>query len=152
MQQDELKAIGGKFRQGIEKLRLLETCLTSLASGMRLDLHSKGVDEERGELTFLFSGMRFYVRVRITDRDVDDVGTEYRVPVGWLDWGRFDANDARENPIQSNFFDERGILCEIGKQELYCNFENCDDEQVRRAMLQKFNALVDRAIAANNTL
>ena len=96
--------------------------------------------------------MRFYIRVRITDRDVDDVGTEYRVPVGWLDWGRIDDNDDRETPTQSNFYDERGILCELDKQEFYCSFKSCDDDRIRQAMTRKLGALVGRTISLNNTL
>ena len=150
MQQNELRAIETKFKQGIEKLQLLDACLQAFAKTAGLAASIKGIDREIGELQFLFSGMRFYVRVRITDRDVDDIGAEFRVPVGWLDWGRFDENGRREAPIQSNYFDERGILCEIEKEEFYCDFRSCDDERVHKGLLQKLSGLVGRTIALNN--
>ena len=150
MQSEELKSIDGKFRQGVGKLHLLEKCLANFASRVGFSIAVRECDETRGELSFFFAGVRYYVRVRITDRDIDDIGAEFRVPVGWLDWGRFDENDVREAPIQSNYFDEPGILCEFEKEEFYCNFQDCEDDRVRRSLLLKLSKLVGRTIALNN--
>jgi len=152
MQESELTAISNKFTQGLEKLKRLEKCLEFLAGEMEFRLESHQIDPVRGELAFTFAGMRFYIRIRVTDRDVDDVGTEYRVPIGWLDWGRFDENDQREAPIQSNFYDDRGILCELEKDEFYCDFQSCSDDRVRRGIVLHLRSLVGRSIALNNTI
>lgn len=152
MQDTELIAINNKFNQGVEKLERLETCLGTVAGAANLQIESHGVDALRGELGLTFAGMKFYVRVRITDRDVDDVGTEYRVPIGWLDWGRFDNNEVREPPMMSNFYDDRGILCQIEKEEFYCSFNDCTEDRVRRGMLHHLGALVGRTIVLNNAV
>jgi hypothetical protein len=152
MQQSELVAISGKFRQGLERLKRLEKCLEVLAGELKLSIDSHQIDSERGELVFVFAGMSFYIRIRVTDRHVDDVGTEYRVPIGWLDWGRLDENDRRDAPIQSSFYDDRGILCEFGKEEFYCSFDDCSDERARRGMLVYLSTLVGRSIALNNAV
>ena len=152
MQESELLAISGKFRQGLERLKRLDECLDVLAGELKLSVDSHQIDSVRGELVFVFAGMKFFIRIRVTDRDVDDVGTDSRVPIGWLDWGRFDENDCRDAPIQSNFYDDRGILCEYGKDEFYCSFDDCTDERARHGMLIHLSALVGRSIALNNAV
>ena len=74
--------------------------------------------------------MDYYVCVRITDRDIDDIGSEYRISVDLLDCGRIDDKGDPETQIQSNYYDDQGILCELEKEEFYCDFSNCDDDRV----------------------
>ena len=145
-----LKAVKQKFDQGVGKLHLLERCLGQLGSDQRLDVLVEPVNETLGELTFWFAGTRYYVRVRITDRETDDVGVDYRVPIGWLDWGRHNARGQVEPPEQSNFYDQRGILCEMEKDEFYCSFEDCGDNRVASGLTKKLERLVGRTIALNN--
>jgi hypothetical protein len=38
------------------------------------------------------------------------------------------------------------------KEEFYCNFRNCNEEKLRRAMLYKLQRLVGRTITVNNAL
>ena len=152
MELDEMKAVQGKFKQGLEKLEFIKTCMAKLKKQTDLDVEVDQLDKREGILTFWFAGTRYYVKIRLTDRGVDDIGTDYNVAVGWLDWGRFGAGGNREVPEQSNYFDERGVLCEIEKEEFYCNFENCDEEKLRRAMLYKMQRLVGRTITVNNAL
>jgi hypothetical protein len=152
MELDEMEAMQGKFKQGLEKLELIKSCLAKLKKRTNLDVEAEPVDKQEGILTFWFAGTRYYVKIRLTDRGVDNIGTDYNVAIGWLDWGRFGAAGNREAPEQSNFFDERGILCEIEKEEFYCNFQNCNEEKLHRAMLYKLQRLVSRTITANNTL
>ena len=152
MHLNEIKAVAAKFKQGLEKLELLKMCMASFASAEGLPITAGAVDEGIGELTFYFAGMRFYIRIRVADRDVDDVGTEYRVPIGWIDWGRIGPDGAYHEPDQSNFFDERGILCELEKEEFYCSFQNCEDERAVRGMASRFSQLISRAITINNTM
>ena len=153
MTPDEFVTIQGVYRLGLDTLASLEGCLRNVADAHKLSLETEGVDRLRGELTFWFAGARYYVRIRITDRNIDDsgdVGTEYRVPSGWLDWGRFDVNDLREQSTQNNSFDERGMLCEVDSEEFYCDFTHCDDPRVSAGLMSKLNRLVGRTIALNN--
>jgi hypothetical protein len=152
MELDEMEAMQGKFKQGLEKLELIKSCLAKLKKRTNLDVETEPVDKREGILTFWFAGTRYYAKIRLTDRGVDNIGTDYNVAIGWLDWGRFGAAGNREAPEQSNFFDERGILCEIEKEEFYCNFQNCNEEKLNRTMLYKLQRLVNRTITANNTL
>jgi len=152
MELDEMKGVQGKFKQGLEKLELIKSCLTKLKEQTGLEVETDSVDNREGILTFWFAGTRYYVKIRLTDRGIDNVGTDYNVAIGWLDWGRFAGGGDRESPEQSNYYDERGILCEIEKEEFYCNFENCDEEKLRRAMLNKLQRLVGRTIAVNNAV
>jgi hypothetical protein len=152
MELDEMEAMQGKFKQGLEKLELIKSCLAKLKKRTNLDVETEPVDKREGILTFWFAGTRYYAKIRLTDRGVDNIGTDYNVAIGWLDWGRFGPAGNREAPEQSNFFDERGILCEIEKEEFYCNFQNCNEEKLNRTMLYKLQRLVNRTITANNTL
>jgi hypothetical protein len=152
MELDEMKGVQGKFKQGLEKLELVKSCLTKLKKQTDLEVEADSVDNREGILTFWFAGTRYYVKIRLTDRGIDNIGTDYNVAIGWLDWGRFTDGGDRESPEQSNFYDERGILCKIEREEFYCNFENCNEEKLRRAMLYKLQRLVDRTIAVNNAL
>jgi hypothetical protein len=150
MELDEMKGVQGKFKQGLEKLELVKSCLTKLKAQTGLEVETDSVDKREGVLTFWFAGTRYYVKIRVTDRGIDNIGTDYNVAIGWLDWGRSTAAGDRESPEQSNYYDERGILCELEKEEFYCNFENCDEEKLRRGMLYKLQRLVGRTIAVNN--
>ena len=152
MEMDEMKAVQGKFKQGLEKLELIKSCLSKLKKQTDLEVEAEPVDSREGVLAFWFAGTRYYTKIRLTDRGVDNIGTDYNVAIGWLDWGRFGAAGNREAPEQSNFFDDRGILCEMEKEEFYCNFQNCNEEKLRRAMLYKLQRLVDRTITVNNAL
>ena len=152
MELDEMKALQGKFKQGLEKLELIKSCLGKLKKQTGLEVEADPVDSQEGLLTFWFTGTRYYVKIRLTDRGVDNIDTEYNVAIGWLDWGRYGIEGNREAPDQSNYFDERGILCEMEKEEFYCNFQNCNEEKLRRAMLYKLQRLVGRSITVNNAL
>ena len=152
MELDEMKAVQGKFKQGLEKLEFIKICLDTLKKQTDLDVEADPVDQREGVLTFWFAGTRYYVKIRLTDRGVDNIGTDYNVAIGWLDWGRIGTAGTREAAEQSNYYDERGILCEIEKEEFYCNFQNCDEEKLRRAMLYKMQRLVGRTITVNNAL
>ena len=150
MRQEELLAIQKKFEQGVEKLKLLKRCLATVTKGMGISINSESEDMAGGELRFWFAGMDFYVRIRITDRDVDDVGPEYRVAVGWLDWGCIDTDGTLDAPMLTDFYDERGILCELEREEFYCNFTDRDDQRVHESIRLKLGKLVGRSIAVNN--
>jgi hypothetical protein len=152
MELDELKAVQGKFKQGLEKLELIKSCLAKLKKQTDLEVEADPVDNREGILTFWFAGTRYYVKIRLTDRDIDNIGTDYNMTIGWLDWGCFGLEGNRETPEQSNYFDERGILCEMEKEEFYCNFQNCNEEKLRKAMLYKLQRLVGRTIIVNNAL
>ena len=152
MELDEMKAVQGKFKQGLEKLELIKSCLAKLKKQTGLEVEAGPVDSREGLLTFWFAGTRYYVNTRLTDRGVDNIGTDYNVAIGWLDWGRFGTEGKRESPEQSNYFDERGILCQMEKEEFYCNFQNCNEEKLRKAMLYKLQRLVGRTITVNNAL
>jgi hypothetical protein len=152
MELDEMKAVQGKFKQGLEKLELIKSCLAKLKKQTDLEVEPDPVDKREGILTFWFAGTHYYVKIRLTDRGVDNIGTDYNVAIGWLDWGRFGVGGNRETPEQSNYFDERGILCEMEKEEFYCNFRNCNEEKLRKAMLYKMQRLVGRTITVNNAL
>jgi hypothetical protein len=152
MELDEMKAVQGKFKQGLEKLELIKSCLAKLNKQTGLEVEAGPVDSREGLLPFWFAGTRYYVRIRLTDRGVDNIGTDYNVAIGWLDWGRYGAEGKRDAPEQSNYFDERGILCQMEKEEFYCNFQNCNEEKLRKAMLYKLQRLVGRTITVNNAL
>jgi hypothetical protein len=152
MELDEMMAVQAKFRQGLEKLEFIKTCLAKLKKQTDLDVEVDQQDKREGVLTFWFAGTRYYVKIRLTDRGIEDIGTDFNVAIGWLDWGRFGTGGERETPEQSNFYDERGILCKIEKEEFYCNFENCDEGKLRKAMLYKMQRLVGRTITFNNAL
>ena len=150
MDVEQLKGLQVKFRQGVEKLELLGKCLEKLGRSQGLDLRVLGIDAEEGELGFRFAGTRYYVRARLTDRSVGDPGMSYSVPMGWLDWGRYNTAGQREPSEQSNYYEERGILFDLDKDEFYCNFASCEDERLQRGLLQKLARLVGRTIAQNN--
>jgi hypothetical protein len=152
MELDEMRAVQSKFKQGLEKLELIESCFGRLKKQTGLEVEAAGVDRREGILSFWFAGSKYYVKIRLTDRGVDNVGTDYNVAIGWLDWGRFNSGGAAEPVEQSNYFDERGILCELEKEEFYCNFQNCDEDKLRKGMLYKLQRLVGRTIAVNNAL
>jgi len=150
MDVEELQALQGKFRQGLEKLGCLGKCLARLAEREGLEIKLEGIDESEGELTFRFAGNRYYVRIRLTDRSAGDVSMSYPVAQGWLDWGRFNSLGAREPPEQANYYEERGLLCELDKEEFYCSLKSCDDERLLKGLLQKLQRLIARTIAVNN--
>jgi hypothetical protein len=150
MDVEQLKGLQIKFRQGLEKLELLGKCLARIGQAHGLDIGLLGVDGEQGELTFRFAGTKYYVRVRLTDRSVGDPGMSYAVPMGWLDWGRFGASGERQAPEQTNYYEERGLLCDLDKDQFYCNLQSCDDQRLARGLLQKLERLVVRTVALNN--
>jgi hypothetical protein len=150
MDVEQLKGLQIKYRQGLEKLEMLGKCLAKIGQAQGLDVRVLGVNGEEGELTFRFAGTKYFVRVRLTDRSVGDPGMSYAVPMGWLDWGRFARGGQREAPEQTNYFEEQGILCDVDKDQFYCNFQNCDDERLTRGLLQKLERLVGRTVALNN--
>jgi len=145
-----MKGLQLKFRQGLEKLELLGKCLARLGKAVGLDLTVLGMDTAEGELDFRFAGTRYYVRLRLTDRSVGDPGMSYSVPMGWLDWGRYNAAGQREPPEQANYYEEQGILCDVDKEEFFCNFSSCEEERLQRGLLQKLARLVGRTVAQNN--
>jgi hypothetical protein len=150
MDVEQLRGLQLKFRQGQEKLELLGGRLDRLGKAQGLDIRVLGIDGEEGELTFRFAGTKYYVRVRLTDRNSGDPGMSYAVPMGWLDWGRFSLEGRREAPEQSNYYEERGLLLEVDKDQFYCSFQSCDDERLTRGLLQKLERLVGRTLALNN--
>jgi hypothetical protein len=150
MEREELKSVQSKFNQGLEKLELVRNCLLRLAEIGSVEMDIAAVDKQRGELTFFLAGGRYYVRIRITDRSIEGVGADYNVPIGWFDWGAFDINEVRQKQIQSNYFDERGILCDMEKEEFYCDFSDCDDPRIQEGLMLKLQRLVGRTIARNN--
>ena len=152
MELDEMKAVQGKFKQGLEKLDQVRSCLAHLRKQLDLDVEAEEVDKREGLFPFWFAGTKYYVKIRLTDRGIDDIGTDYNVAIGWLDWGRFNGTGKTEAPEQSNFFDERGILCEMEQERFYCNLENCNEERLRKGMLYILQRLVGRTIAVNNAL
>ena len=150
MQPEEFKAIDTKFKLGLEKLERLQKCLQYLAQDEKVDLPMEPLDRKSGELIFWYAGTRYYIKIRITDRDVDDLEPGYRVPIGWLDWGRFSQGLVHEPAEQSNFYDERGILCDVDKEEFYCTFSDCGDERVKNGLMNKLHRLTAKTIAINN--
>ena len=150
MQPEEFKAIDKKFKQGLEKLEQMRQCLKHVAGKEGIDLPIDQLDRKAGELTFWYAGTKYYIRIRITDMDVDDLEPGYRVPNGSLDWGRYTASDRRESAEQTNYYDERGIMCDVGKEEFYCTFADCDDKKVRTGLMDKLHRLASRTIAINN--
>jgi hypothetical protein len=74
----------------------------------------------------------------------------YSVPMGWLDWGRYGPGGLREPPEQSNYFEERGMLCDLDKDEFYCSLRSFEDERLQKGLLQKLARLVGRTVAQNN--
>jgi len=152
MEMDELLALQGKFEQGLEKLELIKSCLAKLNKQTGLKVEVDAVDKRAGILTFWYAGGRYYVKIRLTDRGIDNIGTEHNVTIGWLDWGRFGSEGGLQEPEQSNYYDERGILCELEKEEFYCNFRNCNEEKLRRGMLYKLQRLIQKTIAVNNAV
>ncbi len=150
MQPEEFKAIDAKFKQGLEKLERIKGCLRHLAEKEGIELPVDELDRRAGELAFWYAGTKYYVKIRITDQDVDDLEPGYRLPIGWLDWGRSSGSNRREPAEQSNYFDERTVLCEFEKEEFYATFLDCDDEKVKKALMHKLQKLASRTIAINN--
>jgi len=85
MERSELKNVQSKFKQGLKKLELLQACLRRLAEEGIAEISVKNIDNESGELLFRYAGTCYYIRIRITDRGIENVGPEYNVPIGWLD-------------------------------------------------------------------
>ncbi len=150
MELEELRGMQKKFKQGLEKLELLKSCLTALHRQTGIEVQADTIDRRAGELSFWCAGTGYYVRIRLTDRGIDNIGTDYHVPIGWLDWGRRGPGGGREAPEQSNYYDERGILCTLEKDEFYCNLQNCDEEKLSKGLLYTLQRLVGRTIAVNN--
>ena len=153
MELEELKALQAIFRDGLEKLSLLETCLADIKARNGLDIQIAELNERGGFLTFWFAGTLYYIQIRITDRNIDDtgredIGVEYRVPIGWLDWGRHDNRGRPEIPDQSNYYDDRGILCNLDKEEFYCSLQP-GDTRLEKVLLQKLQRLVGKTVAMN---
>ena len=86
--------------------------------------------------------MDYYVCVRITDRDIDDIGSEYRISEYLLDCGRINDKGDPETQIQSNYYDHQGVLCELEIKEFYCDFSNCDDDHVLGGMGLNLSKLI----------
>jgi hypothetical protein len=150
MELEELRGMQNKFKQGLEKLELLKSCFTALHRQTGIEVEVDTIDRRAGELSFWYAGTGYYVKIRLTDRSIDNIGTDYHVPIGWLDWGRRRPDRDRETPEQSNYYDERGILCTLDNDEFYCNLQNCDEEKLRKGLLYTLQRLVGRTIAANN--
>jgi len=150
MEIEELQAMQAKFKQGLEKLSELSACLGRLRKRTGLEVATDPVDDRQGELPFWFAGTRYYVRIRIADRSIDNIGADARVPIGWLDWGRCDGERSREPAEQSNYFDDRGVLCTFEKDEFYCDFRSCDEERLQKGMLSTLQRLVSRTVAVNS--
>jgi hypothetical protein len=150
MENEELRGIQAKYKQGLEKLGDLSACLERLRKRTGLEVATDAIDTKQGELGFWFAGTRYYVRIRIADRSIDNVGADARVPIGWLDWGRCNGECGREPAEQSNYFDDRGVLCTFEKDEFYCNFQSCNEERLQKGMLSTIGRLVGRTIAVNN--
>ncbi len=151
---EELKALQAIFRDGLEKLSLLEAYLADTKARNALDIEFDELNERDGVLNFWFAGTKYYVKVRITDRNLDDrglegdIGLEYRVPIGWLDWGRYNSRNQREIPEQSDYYDDRGILCNLDKEEFYCSLQP-GDKRLEKVLLQKLQRLVSKTVAMN---
>ena len=153
---EELKAMQAIFRDGLEKLSLLKTYLADTKARNALDIEIEKVNERDGVLNFWFAGTKYYVKARITDRNIDDrgleddIGLEYRVPIGWLDWGGYNSRDQREIPEQSDYYDDRGILCNLDQEEFYCSLQP-GDNRLEKVLLQKLQRLVGKTVAMNNS-
>ena len=143
----ELKALQGKFQQGLERLHQLSRCLQEVSTRNDVRVSVEPVDEVSGELPFWFAGTRYYVRIRLTDRSVDDVGVEYSVPMGWLDWGRYGDTQKAQ---QSDFYDDKGVLCESEKVPYHCDLSDCGSSQLEQGLLHTVQRLVARTVAVNN--
>jgi hypothetical protein len=48
MELDEMKAVQGKFKQGLEKLELIKSCLAKLNKQTDLEVEAEPVDRRRG--------------------------------------------------------------------------------------------------------
>ena len=152
MDLEEVKAIQKKFVQGVEKLKKLKTCLSEICSREGIKVETGAIETRDGVFSFWFAGSRYYVKIRISDRALEDIGTAQKVPLGWLDWGRYNESGSRETGLYTNFFDDKGLLCEAEKEEFYCDLADCSKEKLRRGMLAILQKLVDRTITVNNTV
>ncbi len=150
MDLDELKALEIKFQQGLERLRELSDCLKTVGARADIALETDDIDERQGELPFWFAGARYYVRIRLTDRTIDDVGVPYGAPIGWLDWGRYGADGRPDRAEQSDFYDSQGVMCESEKQAFHGDLKTCGDKRLEQALLHTMQRLVSRTIAVNN--
>ena len=147
---EELKALETKFQQGLERLQELSSCLKTVGARVGLTLETNDVDMQRGELSFCLAGTRYFVRVRLTDRTIDDVGVSYAAPMGWLDWGRYGVADRAERVEQSDFYDSQGVMCESERQAFHGDLKACDDTRLEQALLHTLQRLVSKTIAMNN--
>ena len=147
---DELRLLQGVFKTGHGKLEAIAGYIEKVRKENSLDFLVDGIDEKKGELTFWFAGTQYYTKIRLTDRDVEDVGPEYRAPMGWLDWGRCNRFGRMEPPEQSNFYDEKGILCELDGKEYFCNMQTSANEQIMTVLLNTLSKLIRKTIAVNN--
>ena len=150
MDLEELKGLEAKFQQGLERLRELSKCLETVGARRGLALETGDIDKRQGELSFWFAGTRYYVRVRLTDRTIDDVGMPYGAPIGWLDWGRCDADGRPDRVEQSDFYDGKGVMCESERQAFHSDLKDCDDRRLEQALLHTLQRLVSKTIAVNN--
>jgi hypothetical protein len=144
----ELKALQGKFQQGLDRLRELSRCLKEVCARSGLNITVEALDEVAGELPFWFAGTRYAVKVRLTDRSLDDVGVSYSVPLGWLDWGRYGTSQRAD---QSDFYDDKGIMCEAEKVPYHCDLSDCENGQLEQGLLHTLQRLVAKTVALNNT-
>ena len=71
MELDEMKSVQAKFRQGLEKLDLIRSCLAKLNKHTGLEVEADSIDKREGSLGFWFAGTRYYVKIRLTDRGID---------------------------------------------------------------------------------
>lgn len=138
------------FKTGLGKLVVIDRYIEMVRKTNSLEFLIDGIDEKRGELNIWFAGSRYYIKIRLTDRDVEDVGPEYRAPMGWLDWGRYSRYGRMEPPEQSNFYDEKGILCELDGKEYFCNLQKSADEQMLTVLRNTLSKLIRKNIAVNN--
>lgn len=151
MEKEEFRALEGRFKQGLEKLELIRARLADLAGRLGVGIDTEPLRGREGEVVFWFAGARYYARVRIADRSLDDGGPPVTVPIGWIDWGQFDLSGAHGAADQSTSFDDRGVLFVVDKEEVYCDVGRSDDPVVGRALSSLLSRLVARAMAANSS-
>ena len=150
MDMEELKGLEAKFQQGLERLQELSVCLKTMGARAGVTLETDDIDMRSGELPFWFAGARYFVRVRLTDRTIDDVGVSYGAPIGWLDWGRYGIDGRAERAERSDFYDSQGVMCESEKQAFHGDLKRCDDKRLEQALLHTLQRLVSKTIAVNN--
>ena len=150
MEKEEFGALDGRFKQGLEKLESIRERLADLAGRLGVDIEAEPLCRREGELAFWFAGTRYYARLRIADRSLDDGGAPVTVPIGWIDWGQYDLSGLHGTVDQSTYFDDRGVLFVVDREEIYCDVGRRDDALAARALLSRLSRLVTRTMAVNS--